>query len=248
MKIALLGDVHANLPALQTTLAHAQQQKIQAIWNIGDWVGYNPYPNQVIDTLRRAGAVSIVGNYDLKVLRFKKKKKTWKKSKHPLKYLAFKWAYQTLSKKNRRYLAALPRELVLRYKKNVVLLTHGSPHSNNEGLSEETPARRLQELAQMSRANIIVSGHSHRPFARQINGVWFINTGSVGRPDDSDRRASYAVLTLKSNKVRVEHFRLEYDIKRVVKKIHAEKLPAEFGEMLRRGCNLDELEQQLKLG
>jgi putative phosphoesterase len=243
MKIALLGDVHANLPALDAVLAHAYGQSIDAIWNIGDWLGYNPYPNEVIDLLRQASDFNIVGNYDLKVLGFKKKQDGWQAKKHPLKYRAFQWAYETLSKKNRRYLRTLPREITLNFGKRSVLLTHGSPASNKEALSADTPEHRLRELADVANTDLIVCGHSHRPFARQVGATWFINTGSVGRPDDGDPRASYAVLTLKSKSVEVEHFRLTYNIGRVVKKLRAEKLPAEFGEMLRRGCNLDELER-----
>ena len=73
MKIALIGDVHANLPALEAVLDHARKQGVEAIWNIGDWVGYNAFPNGVVELLRQEHALSIVGNYDLKVLRFKKK-------------------------------------------------------------------------------------------------------------------------------------------------------------------------------
>ena len=91
MKVALLGDIHANLPALEAVLNHAYGQGIDAIWNTGDWVGYNAFPNQVVTQLRESGAISIVGNYDLKVLRFKKKKKKWRHSKNPRKYLAFRY-------------------------------------------------------------------------------------------------------------------------------------------------------------
>lgn len=241
MKIALLGDAHANLPALETVLAHAAQQQPDAIWYVGDFVGYNPYPNRVVRLLRRASAVSIIGNYDEKVLRFGQK--GWKAPRHPLKYRAFEWAYRSLSKKNRRYLQTLPREIVLRFKHASVLLTHGSPASNKEALTPDTPDARLRELAQLAGVDIIVCGHSHRPFARQVGGVWFINPGSVGRPDDGDPRAAYALLTLKKSGVRVRHFRLDYDVERVVEKLRQKKLPAEFGEMLRRGCNLDELER-----
>lgn len=242
MKIALLGDAHANLPALETVLAHAALQRIDAIWYVGDFLGYNPYPNRVVRLLRRAGASSIIGNYDERVLSFGEA--GWKAPRHPLKYRAFEWAHQSLSGKNRRYLQALPREMILRFAHTSVLLTHGSPTSNHEGLAPDTPDARLRELAHLAGVNMIVCGHSHRPFARQVDGVWFINPGSVGRPDDGDPRAAYALLTLTPSTVEVQHFRLEYDIERVVAKLRQKQLPAPFGEMLRRGCNLDELERQ----
>ncbi len=240
-KVALLGDVHANLPALETVLAHAKAQGVRQIWNIGDWVGYNAFPNQVVARLQQEQALSIVGNYDLKVLKFKKKKHKWQHSKRPEKYLAFKWAYQTLTKKHRKYLAHLPQERLFTVAGQQILLTHGSPASNEEGLTTHTPAARLQTLAGMTPATIIVCGHSHRPFVYEVNGVWFINTGSVGRPDDGDPRASYAVLGLDTNQVNVTHYRLAYDIKRAVEALTSYNLPAAFGDMLRQGRNLDDV-------
>lgn len=241
MKIALLGDVHANLPALEAVLAHARQQGADGIWNIGDWVGYSAFPNEVVERLQHAGAVSIVGNYDLKVLRFPKKEKKWRKSKHPQKFRAFEWAYHTLTDSNRRYLQSLPREIVLRYKQRTVLLTHGSPASNQEPLSPVTPAERLYELAGMVSTDLVVCGHSHQPFTRHVGGVKFINTGSVGRPDDGDPRAAYAMLTATKKKLAVQHFRLEYDVARAVQAIHEHGLPPEFGRMLQQGCSLEAL-------
>ena len=241
MKIALIGDVHANLPALETVLAHIHRHDVDVIWNIGDWVGYNAFPNEVIDELREADAVSIVGNYDLRVLKFKKKKHKWKHTKRPEKYLAFKWAYKTLTKGNRAYLRSLPQERRLHVGEQQILLTHGSPAANNEALTPDTPKRRFRELAEMANTDVVVCGHSHSPFARHVAGVWFINTGSVGRPDDGDPRASYAILQIEPDDLQVRHYRLDYDIARAVKAIQQNDLPEAFGWMLQQGRNLDEV-------
>ena len=241
MKIALIGDVHANLPALESVLAHIRQQNVTIVWNTGDFVGYNAFPNEVIDQLRQVDVVSIVGNYDRKVLKFKKKKSKWRQSKRPEKYLAFKWAYKTLSKKNRSYLQSLPKERRLRVNGRRILLTHGSPAATDEALTPDTPNRRFRELAQMAGTDVIICGHSHRPFARQVAGVWFINTGSVGRPDDGDPRASYAILQIEPDDLQVEHYRLDYDIVQAVKAIRQNNLPEAFAWMLQQGRNLDEV-------
>jgi predicted phosphodiesterase len=92
-KIALLGDVHANLPALETVIAHATSLGVKEFWNIGDFVGYGAFPDQVVEQMKAKKFINIIGNYDLKVLKFPKKSKKWRDSKHPLKWLAFKWAY-----------------------------------------------------------------------------------------------------------------------------------------------------------
>ena len=241
MKIALIGDVHANLPALEAALAHARKHGVEAIWNIGDWVGYNAFPDEVVRHLSEMGALSIVGNYDLKVLNFKKKKEKWRKTKRSEKWLAFKWAYKQLSKESRRYLGSLPQERRLEIAGKQILLTHGSPASNQEALTPETPALRFRQLAEMARSDMVICGHSHRPFTREIAGVTFINTGSVGRPDDGDPRLAYAILDLDQRQFQVDHYRLDYDIDRAVAAIHQQNLPAAFAQMLIQGRNLDEL-------
>ena len=242
MKVALIGDVHANLPALTAVLADARRRKVQAIWNIGDFVGYGAFPQEVIDQLRHAQAVSIAGNYDLKVLKLPRKLREWSKKKDPQKLLAFRWAHEHLTPAGRRCLAALPQEVRMTVEGLRVLLTHGSPQSNEEHLTPDTPSRRLGELAAGARADIIVCGHSHTPFARKVGGVWFINTGSVGRPDDGDPRAGYAVLNLTPTSVRVKHYRLTYDVQAAADAIRKNRLPEEFAQMILQGRALDDIE------
>jgi len=245
MKVALIGDIHANLPALEAVLAHIQEQGIEKIWNVGDFVGYGAFPDEVVQLFRTAqhlrneNVLNIVGNYDLQVLEFKQKKAKWRKKKHPQKYLAFQWAYENLSKKNRKYLRFLSQEIRMKVKGYRILLTHGSPASNDEHLTPETPKKRLRELAKLAKADIVICGHSHQPFAQQVDDVWFINTGSVGRPDDGDPRACYAILEIESDKIQVQHYRVEYDVERAVAAIREHELPETFAQMLLQGRNLD---------
>ncbi len=241
MRIALLGDVHANLPALQAVVAHAQKQDVAGYWNIGDFVGYGPNPNEVIDLLRDIQSLSIIGNYDQKVLKFPQKAKKWRKRKHPLKYLAFKWAYETLTEDNLAYLASLPAELEMTEAGHSILLTHASPLSDEEHLTPETPHERFQELAQGVSAELVVFGHSHRSFVQLIDSVWFVNTGSVGRPDDGDPRGCYAIVDLTDRDISVQHYRIPYDIDRTVEAIHAAHLPESFAQMMIQGYNLDDV-------
>ena len=221
-------------------LAHAHDQGVEAIWNVGDFVGYGAFPDQVVRQLRKNDDVlSIIGNYDRKVLEFKEKKKKWRKKKHPDKYRAFEWAYENLSKKSRKYLRFLSQEARMKVQGKRILLTHGSPASDEEPLTPDTPEKRLRELAQTAKADVIICGHSHRPFAREVDGVWFINTGSVGRPDDGDPRACYAVLEIDSKRIQVRHHRVEYDVERAVAAIREHKLPEAFAQMTLQGRNLE---------
>ncbi len=242
MKVALMGDIHANLPALEAVLAHAKAHKVNEIWNIGDFVGYGAFPDEVVTVLRDVKAVSIQGNYDRKVLKVKKKRKKWQQEKTPEKWLAFEWAYTHLSKANRHYLRDLPEQLRLEREGHSILLVHGSPASQDEHLTLETPVERLAELAAIAQVEIVVCGHSHQPFTRSASGVWFINTGSVGRPDDGDPRAAYAILDLKPGKCAAIHYRVKYDVEREAQAICAVGLPEDFALMARKGRSLDAIQ------
>ena len=239
MKVALVGDVHANLPALEAVLAHAHERGVKEIWNVGDFVGYGAFPDEVVWRLRGEDALSIIGNYDLKVLKFKKKRDKWRRSKRPEKWLAFKWAYENLSKESRKYLRSLPQEIRMEILGRRILLTHGSPASSEEPLAPYTPEIRLAELARTAGADVVICGHSHQALASQVCGVWFINTGSVGRPDDGDPRATYAVLQLEPDGLEVRHWRVDYDVAKSVAAIREHQLPEAFAQMMLQGRNLD---------
>jgi len=239
VRIALIGDVHANLPALEAVLDHAAGRGAGKIWNIGDYVGYSAFPDEVVARLRDAGEVGVIGNYDLKVLAFPDNDAAWQRTKRAEKYTAFRWAWRRLSAVNRDYLATLPRQRRLQVDGRTVLLTHGSPASVHEHLYPDSPEERLVELAHMAATDAIVCGHSHRPFVRRVGETTYINTGSVGRPDDGDPRATYAILHLENGELEIDHHRVAYDVDRAVVAIREHGLPEAFAQMMIHGRKLD---------
>lgn len=241
MKVALIGDIHANLPALEAVVADAHRRGVEAFWHVGDWLGYGAFPNEVVALLRQEPLLSIVGNYDLKV--FEIVQEPEKKGRKAEKQMAFRWAYEHLTKENRKYLQGLSQQVRLEVAGRRILLTHGSPASNAEHLTAETSPERLRELAELANADVIICGHSHRPFARKVRGVWFINTGSVGRPDDGDPRACYATLSIGPGVFRVRHHRVEYDVERAVAAIRQNRLPEAFAQMILQGRSLEAIEE-----
>ena len=245
VRIALLGDVHANLPALEAVLSHAKNLGAIAYWNIGDFVGYNAFPDQVVNQMRQGGFRNIIGNYDLKVLNFPNQGKKWRRKKHPLKWWAFKWAYENLSPESRDYLASLPEELCLSAGGLNFLLVHGSPASNEELLDMSTPQARLVELINIAEQKhdtelaAVICGHSHQAYTRRIENTLFINTGSVGRPGDGNPRTAYAVLDILDGKLQVSHYRLDYDRGKAAAANQEAGLPEEFTDMIFEGRDLD---------
>ncbi len=239
-KIAVVSDVHGNLPALEAVLADCRSQNIDEIWNLGDFTGYVPFPNEVIELLRKSCSANIIGNYDLKVLSFPQKSAEWKIEKSGEKYISFEWNNSVLSQKNRRYLAGLPKTKKIKINKYSFLLTHGSPESQNEGLISTTPVERMEELAKIAGTDVVLCGHTHRPMVKKAAGVLFVNAGSVGRPE-GDNRACYAVLHFTVNRLRVEHRLVDYEIEKSARAIRKAKLPENFVNVLNKAASLDVL-------
>ncbi len=232
--IALISDIHANLPALEAVLADAKTRGAVAVLNAGDIIGYGAFPDETIDLIRSSPVMSVIGNYDLAVL-----KKRWKtkKFRNKKKHLAMRWAYHNMTPGNREWLSGLPDRIRLTVKGKRLLITHGSPESITEYLTGETPVSRLEKIAQTVNTDFIITGHSHAPAVREAGGTWFINCGSVGRPEDGDFRACYALLTL--DPLTIVHIRVPYDLERAVNGMKKKHLPEAFIRTISEGRPLD---------
>ncbi len=234
-KIAVLSDVHANLHALQTVFADAKKRGVTAFLNAGDLIGFGAFPNEVVELLCEKNVLSVVGNYDLEVIEGKIKGKGDKG-------VALKFAQKELAKSCEYYLRSLPKELRLEVAGKKLLITHGSPQSIDEHIYQDTPVEYLKTLAAESKADVIIVGHSHEQFSRQINGAVFVNPGSVGRPGDGNPKAAYAVLSF--NPFKVELGRLKYDVEAAADALRKRGLPESFSQMLLCGVSLDKIIQE----
>jgi putative phosphoesterase len=239
MIIALISDIHGNLPALKAVLKDADNANAKQIWNLGDLVGYIPFPNECIELIRKKASASIAGNYDLKVIGFERKKGEWKKSKKQAKFDAFEWNNRHLNPQSQKYLRLLPQNIRHKIGKFEILLTHGSPRSIDEPILPETPQSRLVELGKTAEADIIVMGHTHRFMNRKVGNQQFINPGSVGLPVKSDLRVSYALLEVSQDKIKVTERKIQYDISKVVQGLQKANLPDNLINMIKLEYGID---------
>ena len=107
---------------------------------------------------------------------------------------------------------------------------HGSPRRINEYLFEDRPVSSFERLAAASDADVIVFGHTHKPYVKEAGGALFVNVGSVGKPKDGDPRGCYALIEAQSRSV--EFVRVAYDVQAVATAVRASGLPAEFASAL----------------
>jgi len=246
VRYALLSDVHANLPALQAVLDHiAGQHGIAATYHLGDLVGYAPWPNETVALLRDFRVHGVAGNYDSTIATEYKHCGCRYEDPHQeeLSHLSYEWTRRHVSATTKEYLGGLPFRLDLRplgghLAGPRVIGLHGTPTLNTVYWTEDRPDSFCTHMAGFAGAqpgDVVAFGHTHKPWYRQVEGIHFLNTGSVGRPKDGDWRAGYVVLDVDQETVRVEFVRVEYDIEAAMEGILASELPDEFAEYLRTG-------------
>jgi putative phosphoesterase len=239
MKILLISDIHANYPALKAVVACAEHAgKIDMIWNCGDMTVYAPFPNETMAWLREHNAISILGNTDKKVLGLAQGTQ-FKKPSKPEKRIMYTWTFDTLTKINLDYLQSLHVKNVFQVKGCRVGLFHGSPEDPDEFLFPDTPEKRFCELAKSAGQNIVCCGHSHTPFHKVIQGVHFINPGSVGRMFDGNPAASFAILRIRKKRIRVMHYRVPWHFKTMKRALKKNKLPEIYIAMYKQGRKLN---------
>lgn len=248
MLYALISDIHANLPALEAVLADiAARSDIGATYHLGDLVGYAPWPNEVIATLRDAGIPGVAGNYDSTVATdYKHCGCQYEDARQEeLSHLSYEWTRAHVSPETKAFLGGLPFRIDLRplgghLSGPTVTQLHGNQVLNTVYVHEERPDGFLEKMASGVGAragDVICFGHTHKPWHRVVGGIHFVNTGSVGRPKDGDWRAGYALLEVRPDEptVSVEFVRVEYDVERAARAILESDLPNDFAGYLRTG-------------
>jgi predicted phosphodiesterase len=243
--LALISDIHANLPALQAVLADIANRGVSATYHVGDLVGYAPWPDEVVALLGERGISGVSGNYDSTVgLDYKHCGCRYEDPRQEaLSHLSFEWTKRACSARTKAALASLPFRMDLHPLGGHaagprVVLVHGTPTLNTVYWTEDRPddfCTKMAALAGLRAGDVIAFGHTHLPWHRVVDGIHFVNTGSVGRPKDGDSRAGYALLEVTANGVTVTHERVAYDVQRAMKAIRDSDLPEEFAWYLESG-------------
>jgi diadenosine tetraphosphatase ApaH/serine/threonine PP2A family protein phosphatase len=246
MRYLVLSDIHANLEALDTCLAHAREKGFDKALILGDLVGYGADPNAVISCIQELEPLAMIrGNHDKIALNLSEADDFNVTARS-----AARWTYGALTDANRTWLAALPQGPVA--VDDLVEICHGSPFDVDAYIFDELDA--LRGLRAASRP-LCLFGHTHSPVTFYLTGGrlgadspgtngetaltieddvhYLLNPGSVGQPRDGDPRAAYAIVDVDAK--RVELFRLLYPVEVAQEKIVKAGLPEVLARRLASG-------------
>ena len=256
MRLALFSDIHANKPALDAVLDSIDAHRPDHLYCLGDLVGYAPWPNEVVETIRRRTIPTIAGNYDEGVgnnsddcgcaYRTEIDQKRGDQS--------IAYTNEIIDEEHRRWLRTLPRHIRLQLGADAdfsVLMVHGSPRKINEYLYEDRNESSLCRMMARADADVMLFGHTHKPYHKVLteedddDSTRFrhaINVGSVGKPKDGDPRGCWVLLTIDENaepgdehSIDVNFVRVSYDVEQAARGVEESPLPDAFADMLRDG-------------
>jgi putative phosphoesterase len=255
MRIALFSDIHANLPALEAFFKDVDTKGVDQLYCLGDLVGYNIWPNEVINEIRKRNIPTIAGNYDFGIGRSSDDcgcayKTDLEKANG---VVSISYTNEIVKQEERDYLRTLPAHIKIEFQLNQdkfnLLLVHGSPRRINEYLFEDRDEKSLHRIMEQADADIMCFGHTHKPYHRILNDKegkdhfrHAINIGSVGKPKDGNPQGGYVILTindqssgLNADSVKSELIRFDYDIEKAAKAVEDSLLPNDYAESLRKG-------------
>lgn len=239
MKLAFFSDIHANLPALEAFFKDVESVDLDAIYCLGDLVGYNVWPNEVVHEIRNRRIPTLMGNHDEALL--KPIPKGSEVSNRGL-------TRAMVSDANREYLINLPRHISLSFQTTSgpfnLLMVHGSTTSINDYMVLDYPEEDVLQMMQSHGTDVLLCGHTHKPFHRIIaDGPSFkhvVNIGSVGKPKDGDPRICYAIVEVtqatscaSAETFKVSFRRVQYDVEKAARAIEESEFDSSFAENLR---------------
>lgn len=238
-RVAIFGDLHSNLAATAAVLADIDAEAPDLVYCLGDLVGYGAFPNETVDLVRDRNIPTIMGNYDDGVgfnrddcgCAYRNAAEADRGQQ------SLFWTRTETTAENKEYLRSLPAEIVTTLEGVRIRIVHGSPRRRNEYLHENRDPRSLERIAREAGCDVLVFGHTHLPWVRQIARVLLVNAGSAGKPKDGDPRAAWVLLTLATGGVvSVDIRRTAYDVQAMATAIrNADGLSNHFARDLETG-------------
>lgn len=238
-RIAIFSDLHGNSAAATSVLGAIDAAAPDATYCLGDLVGYGARPNETVELIASRHIPTIMGNYDDGVgfdrddcgCAYKNEEEEARGQQSLL------WTRQVTTDAHKAYLRTLLPEVRFEAEGMRFRLVHGSPRRMNEYLFEDRDPRSLERIAEAADCDVLIFGHTHIPWVKEIAGVLMANEGSVGKPKDGDPRAVWALLTVTAGQaVEVEMRRVPYDVASMAAAVRAaDGLPDHFARDIETG-------------
>jgi putative phosphoesterase len=228
VKIIALGDIHGNLPALEVALREARAEGYDVLLHTGDLVGFAPFPDETVERIRTERIAGVRGDID-DAIAADREETTGCADDEPGRIFeekAYQWTRARVSHGAIRYLDNLPFERRLDVGGRRAVVVHSTPIDAVTCLTEDRDEDFFREMGEVSDADLILFGHTHRGYHRIVDGRHFINAGSVGYPQDGDPRTGYTVILTNGN-VEVQVRRFPYDTGRLMTVAASRRFPPE---------------------
>jgi putative phosphoesterase len=242
LKLGIISDIHGNLQALEAVLAALESHEVDFIVCAGDLICYGANPNEVVQLCKEKNIACVLGNYDDAVA-WDKPTASRKRSSprnETLKLAALEWSKQHVSRETKTFLKSLPWRREYQFAEKRVTTLHAGLDYLDEWVSPDL-IESLDGITKRTAADVVILGHTHQAFTQDHRGRLFINPGAVGRSLDGDIRASFATLTLPEMKV--EHFRVVYDLEATLRVIEKSGMPLDIVTLLKHGAKrIEEVE------
>jgi predicted phosphodiesterase len=228
MRIAVLADIHGNLPAFEAALAHARAQAPDQIVIAGDIVNGSPDSAACWQLARSLGVPVLRGNHERYVFDFGtlRADPRWDGPQ----YAPVRWSHDQLGPDARAELAALPAQIRLPGIPDL-LIVHASQRGDNDSIHNYTPDERLAEMFPDPRAALIVRGHNHSGAVRIWGERLLITTGAVGLPLNNTLTAQYLLLDRIAGQWRIAHQSVPYNLDAALERFHSTGYLAATGVM-----------------
>lgn len=238
IQIAIISDIHANVIALNEVLNDIQNRSLSQTYCLGDLVDFAPWGNEVIEKIKNKGIPCLLGNHDERIafdhpvvpLPHHDQKETSNR------VVAINLSKAEITPENKKWLAALPYNLELTYKINEVtkkiLLVHAGLQSNDTYIYESDLKNDIAQQLKDKSIDAVIMGHTHLSYQQTHSDVLFVNSGSVGRSRESDRKATYCILSITEKEITAEIIKVDYDIQEAAQQIYKSHIPDFYGDFL----------------
>lgn len=237
-RIAIISDVHGNLPALETVLIDINNRNIDQIYCLGDLVDFAPWNNEVIQKIKTLRIPCLMGNhderiaFDLPIVPLAKHDQEERNAR----VSAISFSKNTITDDNKYFLKNLPRQIQLTFqvglKKINIVLVHGSTRSNQEYIYEDHDALDLQQMMSSIQADVLIMGHTHLPYIQYLPCGLAINCGSVGRSKEKLKAAVYLLMQVEEDGISLEIVRVQYEVQQTIDGIKKSGIPDFYADFL----------------